>query len=98
MDAFRFDVPVQQVYRKMVSSEVRRCSDQWNPLKIIFGHPHEADFMAALGRHPVSERLQISRDIISFLRPWGRYKWGRKIASQALIRQILDAYSPSRWL
>ena len=98
VDAIRFNIPVQQVYRKMVSSEVRRCSDQWNPFKIIFGHPHEADFMAALGRHPVSERLQISRDIISFLKPWGRYGWGRRILGQAIVRQMLDAYSPSRWL
>jgi flavin-dependent dehydrogenase len=98
VDAFRFNVPVQDVYRKMVASEVKRCSDQWNPIKIIFEHPHEADFMAALGRHPVNERLQISRDIISFLKPWGRYRWGRQILWQAIVRQALDAYSPSRWL
>jgi len=98
VDAFRYNVPVQEIYRKMVSSEVRRCSDQWNPLKIIFGRPHEADFMAALGRRPLGERLQISRDIISFLKPWGRYKWGRKIVMQALVRQVLDAYTPSRWM
>ncbi len=24
--------PVQEMYRKMIASEVRRCSDQWNPL------------------------------------------------------------------
>ncbi|MFC1549276.1 FAD-dependent monooxygenase [Nitrospirota bacterium] len=98
VDAIRFNTPVQDVYRKMVSSEVRRCSDQWNPFKVIFGNPHEADFMAALGRHTVGERLQITRDIISFLKPWGRYKWGRQILWQALVRQLLDGYSPSRWM
>jgi flavin-dependent dehydrogenase len=36
--------PVQEIYRKMIASEVRRCSDQWNPLKIAFDNPHEADF------------------------------------------------------
>jgi len=98
VEAIRFQRPVQEVYRKMVSSEVRRCSDQWNPLKIIFGHPHEADFMGALGRHSLNDRLRISRDIISFLKPWGRFKWGRQILGQAVFRQIMDSYSPSRWL
>ena len=32
----------------MIASEVRRTTDQWNPLKIAFGRPHEADFPAAL--------------------------------------------------
>jgi flavin-dependent dehydrogenase len=98
VDAFRFNKDVQGIYRSMVTSEVRRCSDQWNPLKIIFGHPHEADFTAALKRHPRSERRQIVKDIISFLRPWARYKWGRQIVSQAVIRHFIDAYTPSRWL
>ena len=98
VDAFRSDGLVQEIYRKMISSEVRRCSDQWNPFRIIFSHPHEADFMGALGKHPVRERLQISRDIISFLKPWGRFRWGRQILWQATVRQFLDAYSPSRWM
>ena len=98
VEAMRFNRPVHEVYRRMISSEVRRCSDQWNPLKIIFGHPHEADFMETLGRHPAGERLRITRDILSFLKPWGRYKWGRQILMQAAIRQLRDSYSPSRWM
>lgn len=98
VDAFRSARPVQHAYRKMVSSEVKRCSDQWNPFKIIFRNPHEADFMKALGTHPVRERLQISRDIISFLKPWGRYRWGRQILGQSVLRKLFDSYSPSRWM
>lgn len=98
VDSLRYGKPVQGVYRKMISSEVRRCTDQWNPFKIIFGHPHEADFMGTLGSHPLSERIQISRDIFSFLKPWGRYKWGRKILAQSVIRKMLNAYSPAGWM
>jgi len=98
VNAFRYGTPVQETYRKMISSEVRRCSDQWNPFKIIFGHPHEADFMAALRRYPVRDRLHIVRDIVSFLRPWGRYRWGRQIFGQAVLRKLFDSYSSSRWL
>src|SRR4051812_32720775 len=36
--------PVQEVYRRMIASEVRRTTDQWNPIKIAYGKPHEADF------------------------------------------------------
>ena len=98
VDAFRFNKDAQVIYRSMVASEVRRCSDQWNPLKVIFSNPHEADFMAALNQHPPDERKQIKKDLWAFLKPWARYKWGRQIVSQAVLRQFLGSYTPSRWL
>lgn len=97
VDAFRFRKDPQEIYRKMVSSEVRRCSDQWNPFKIIFGNPHEADFMKALKRHTSSEQMRIWKDIVGFLKPWGRYNWGRQILLQAVVRQLINGYTPSRW-
>jgi flavin-dependent dehydrogenase len=98
VDALSYNKNVQEIYRKMISSEVRRCSDQWNPFKIIFGKPHEADFMAALKRHSLRNRMRIVSDIMAFLRPWAKYKWGRQIIAQAIMRHTLDAYTPSRWL
>jgi flavin-dependent dehydrogenase len=98
VDAFRFGGDAQKVYRSMVASEVRRCSDQWNPLKIIFGRPHEADFMAALMRHSPADRRRIVGDIWEFLKPWARFRWGRQLLGQAVKRHFLDAYTPSRWL
>ena len=98
IDSFRYNMEAQGIYRKMISSEVRRCSDQWNPFKILFSNPHEADFMAALKQHSPDERKQIKKDIWAFLKPWARYKWGRQIVSQAILRQVLGAYTPSRWL
>ena len=98
VDAFRYGNAPQDIYRSMVASEVRRCSDQWNPLKIFFGNPHEADFMDTLKRHSPADRKRIYKDIWAFLKPWARYKWGRQIMGQAVIRQLRDGYSPSRWL
>lgn len=98
VDAMRFDRPVQEIYRSMVSSEVQRCTDQWNPLKIFFGAPHEADFMDAFNRHSVRERVRLLKDVWAFIKPWARYGWGKQILWQAFVRSFMGRYSPSRWL
>jgi len=89
--------PVQEVYRAMISSEVRRCSDQWNPLRIAFAKPHEADFRAALRKLQFTEQLQMTKEILSFIRIYGQFKWGRQILWQALSRAVMGGYAPSRW-
>jgi flavin-dependent dehydrogenase len=48
VEAMQRNRPVQEVYRAHIASEVKRCTDQWNPadnLRVI----HEADFKAAFG-------------------------------------------------
>ena len=98
VDAFRLNKPVQDIYRTMIRSEVRRCSDQWNVLKILFGRPHEADFMAALRSRSASEKLIVLKDVLKFLRPWGKYNWGRQMLWQAITRHVTGGYDPRRWL
>ena len=98
VDALRYNVPVQDVYRMTVASEVRNCSDQWNPIKIFFDNPHEADFMATLNKLPSKNRKQVYKDVWAFLKPWARFKWGRQILGQAIKRNFIDGYTPSRWL
>jgi len=97
VDALRYNQPVQQVYRKMIQSEVKRCSDQWNPLKIAFGQPHEADFKSALRELPWSDRLGMTREILSFIRIYSKFKWGRQIMGQTIARLLNGAYPASRW-
>ncbi len=97
VEAFRRNQPVQQVYRAMIASEVRRCSDQWNPFKIAFGRPHEADFRTALKKHKFSDRLRVIRDILSFIRIYGPLKWGRRILWQSVLRQFLGGYASKNW-
>ena len=90
--------PVQEMYRKMIASEVRRTTDQWNPLKIAFGKPHEADFPAALMKLSWRERALVLRDMWNFLLLYKEFKWGRQIAALAGQRLFATGYSAQRWL
>jgi len=92
------NLPVQEIYRKMIGSEVRRTSDQWNPLKIAFDKPHEADFPAALGALPWGDRMKVLRDMWRFVVLYKEFKWGRQIASAALQRPFIGGYSLQKWL
>lgn len=90
--------PVQELYRRMAASEVRRTTDQWNPLKIAFGRPHEADFPAALGRLSWRERRLVLRDLWRFIVLYKEFKWGRQIARAAVQRLLAPGYPMHRWL
>lgn len=96
--SLRRNTDLQSVYRTMITSEVRRCSDQWNPFKIIFSRPHEADFRGALARLPGRDKRKVIMEIIRFLQPWGRYNWGRQMLMQGVLRALHGYYPPSRWL
>ena len=89
--------PVQEMYRRMIASEVRRCSDQWNPLKIAFDRPHEADFPAALMALSPRDRLRVLRDMWNFVVLFKEFRWGRQIVSAALQRPLLGGYSDRHW-
>jgi len=90
--------PVQEMYRRMIASEVRRTTDQWNPLKIAFERPHEADFPAALMALPWPDRLKVLRDIWRFVVLYKEFKWGRQIFRAAMQRPLIGGYSMRHWL
>ncbi|OGA03702.1 MAG: hypothetical protein A3I00_04490 [Betaproteobacteria bacterium RIFCSPLOWO2_02_FULL_64_12] len=92
------DRPVQEIYRKMMASEVRRTTDQWNPLKIAFGKPHEADFPEALARLSWRERRLVLRDLWRFVALYKEFKWGRQILAASLHRLFSDSYSTKPWI
>ena len=98
VEAFRHKRPLQKVYRSMIVSEVRRCSDQWNPFKIIFNHPHEANFWGAIQRHAISDRLRIIGEIIKFMKIYARFDWGSQILWQAVFRHFKGHYMRTKWL
>lgn len=98
IEAFRSQRPVQEVYRKKIASEVRRCSDQWNPLLIAFGNPHEADFRSALASLSRRQQLTVVKEMLAFLRIYARFRWGRQIVSQMLARLFQGNYPASRWI
>jgi len=90
--------PVQEMYRRMIASEVRRTSDQWNPLKIAFDRPHEADFPAALMALGWRDRARVMKDIWNFVLLYKEFKWGRQIFRAAMQRPLIGGYSMQRWL
>ena len=97
VEASRSTVPVQTTYRRMIASEVKRCSDQWNPLMIAFRQPHEADFKSALAELPRREQLGLVTEMLSFIRLYAKLKWGRQIAGQAVARMLRGGYPSDRW-
>jgi flavin-dependent dehydrogenase len=84
--------PVQETYRKMVGSEVRRTTDQWNPLKIVFGRPHEADVPAEFMKLSWRERWLVVRDTWRFILLYKEFKWGRIMMKLAVQRLLAGAY------
>lgn len=98
VEAIHSNRPVQEVYRRQIASEVKRCTDQWNPFRIIFGNPHEADFKASLRKLSKKEQLIVIRDIFRFLKIYAPYKWGRQILSQSFMRMVRGKYPSSRWI
>jgi flavin-dependent dehydrogenase len=89
--------PAWSVYRTHIASEVRRCSDQWNPLQIAFGRPHEADFWAALRTLGLHDRVKVVTEVLAFIRLYAKFKWGRQMIGQAAYRLATGKYDASRW-
>ena len=98
VEAMQRNRPLQEVYRELIPSEVKRCTDQWNPLQIIFANPHEADFKAEFAKLSRREKITVIRDLVNFLKIYAPFKWGRQILAQTAIRTILGDYSSGRWL
>ena len=96
--SLRHGEPLQRVYRAMIQSEVRRCTDQWNPLKIAFGRPHEADFKAALMALSWRERATVVSETWAFLKLYAKFSWGRQILHQAADRLFRGGYDSRRWV
>jgi flavin-dependent dehydrogenase len=90
--------PAQEVYRTLIASEVQRCTDQWNPLKILFAQPHEADFLTPFRRMRFIDQVHMVRELLSFMTIYGRFNWGRQMLAQAWTRLMRGEYTTSRWL
>jgi len=90
--------PVQETYRKMIASEVRRTTDQWNPLKIAFDKPHEADFPKALMALGWRDRAKVLHDMWRFVVLYKEFNWGRQIFREMMQRPMIGGYSMQRWL
>jgi len=98
IEAISRNKSVNEVYREMISSEVRRTTDQWNPLMVAFAKPHEADFPKALMALPMRDRIKVMKDIWGFLLLYKEFGWGRQIARASIERLIHGKYLDKRWV
>ena len=98
VEAMRTNKPVHEHYRPMIASEVRRTTDQWNPLMIAFAKPHEADFPQALMALPMRDRIKVIKDMWNFIVLYKEFKWGRQIVRASIERLIHGGYLERRWL
>ena len=76
------------LYRDLVGSERIRTVDQWNPLRILFSNPHEADLKAALAKAPLGDRATMLREMIAYCGQYRGYRWMAPILT-ALTRRFL---------
>lgn len=97
IEAISRNKPVEDTYKRMIVSEIHHTTDQWNPLLIAFGRPHEADFPAALMALSLPDRIKVIKDIWKFLLLYKEFKWGRQIARASLERLFQGTYSSQRW-
>jgi len=88
---------VENKYRELIQSEVRKCSDQWNPFMIALKNPHEADPKKELRALGPKKALLVLREIWTFLKTYKEYKWGRVMLKTGLYRMIFGRYPDSVW-
>lgn len=80
------------LYRDLVQSERRRTVDQWNPVRILFDNPHEADLKAAVQKLPLTDRLFVVQEMLAFCGQFHGYQWMAPILSASVKRLLTGRY------
>ncbi len=80
------------LYNDLIQSERRRTVDQWNPLRILFSNPHEADLKAAIAKFPLSDRLYMVGEMLAYCGQYRGYQWMAPILAAAVKRLFLGRY------
>ena len=92
VESFARNRDANAVYDHLVQSERTRTVDQWNPLKIAFGMPHEADLKAAIGSFQLKDRAYMLKEMLAYIRQFRGYGWLAPIVSAAARRLFLGRY------
>jgi hypothetical protein len=80
------------LYDEMVQSERKRTVDQWNPLRILFSNPHEADLKAAIMKFPMVDRAYMVAEMVAYCGQYRGYQWLAPIMTAAVKRLFLGRY------
>jgi len=92
VESFTRNRGANQVYDELIQSERTRTVDQWNPLKILFDNPHEADLKAAIRKLPLSDRTYMVRQMLAYIGQFRGYSWVKPILSASARRLFLGRY------
>jgi flavin-dependent dehydrogenase len=80
------------LYGELIQSERKRTVDQWNPLRILFSNPHEADLKGALMKAPLGDRVSMIREMLAYCGQYRGYQWMAPILTAATRRLFLGRY------
>jgi flavin-dependent dehydrogenase len=92
VESFTRNRDANAVYDELIQSERKRTVDQWNPLKIIFDNPHEADLKAAIMKFPLADRAYMVKEMLAYIGQFRGYHWVAPILSAAAKRLFLGRY------
>jgi flavin-dependent dehydrogenase len=92
VESFTRNADANTIYDDLVQSERKRTVDQWNPLKILFDNPHEADLKGAIRKHPMKDRLYMVQEMLAYVGQFRGYSWLAPIMTAAAKRLFLGKY------
>ena len=92
VESFTRNRDANSVYDELIQSERVRTVDQWNPLKILFDNPHEADLKAAIMKFPLSDRAYMVKEMLAYVGQFRGYGWVRPILSASARALFLGRY------
>ena len=75
VESFTRNRDANAIYDDLIQSERKRTVDQWNPLKILFDNPHEADLKAAIMKFPLSDRAYMVKEMLAYIGQFRGYSW-----------------------
>jgi flavin-dependent dehydrogenase len=92
VESFTRNRDANAIYDDLIQSERKRTVDQWNPLKILFDNPHEADLKAAIMKFPLSDRAYMVREMLAYIGQFRGYSWVKPILMASVKRLFLGRY------
>jgi flavin-dependent dehydrogenase len=92
VESFARNENANAVYNQRIQSERARTVDQWNPLKIMFDLPHEADLKAAIAKLRMRDRAYVMKEMLAYMGQFRGYGWAAPILSSSARRLVLGRY------
>ncbi|KKL62264.1 hypothetical protein LCGC14_2186920 [marine sediment metagenome] len=87
-----------KLYRELLAKEARACTDKWNPTRLLFGSPHEADLRAGFKALSQDAQHAVGGDLMRHMKTLKPYGWTRRSLWLGLIRFLTGRYPSGSWL